>query len=190
MFHEIEARFNVSLENVPAIGDSLRDLQVAAAVGAKPMLVLTGRVRKLRLTLSCHASMPSYRTWLRQLHRSSKAIPRELFALADFCADHGVHHTTFGTDHHFQFPLPPRVRLHSVKPFVNLTIWLIEHVMGIRYRVLGGENIPSTACVVLAKHQSMWETLVLQKVFRDTVCPTNGSCIGCHLSVGVSQPRR
>ena len=69
----------------------------------------------------------------------------------------------------FSFPLPPRVRLHSVKPFVNLTIWLIEHVMGIRYRVLGGENIPSTACVVLAKHQSMWETLVLQKVFRDTV---------------------
>ena len=69
----------------------------------------------------------------------------------------------------FSFPLPPRVRLHSVKPFVNLTIWLIEHVLGIRYRVLGAENIPHTACVVLAKHQSMWETLVFQKVFRDTV---------------------
>ena len=69
----------------------------------------------------------------------------------------------------FSFPLPPRVRLHSVKPFVNSTIWLIEHVLGIRHRVVGAENIPERACVVLSKHQSMWETLVLQKLFRDTV---------------------
>ena len=69
----------------------------------------------------------------------------------------------------FSFPLPPRVRLHSVKPFVNSTIWLIEHVLGIRHRIVGAENIPERACVVLSKHQSMWETLVLQKIFRDTV---------------------
>ena len=67
------------------------------------------------------------------------------------------------------FPLPPRVRLHSVKPFVNSTIWLIENVLGIRHKLIGAENIPQSACVVLAKHQSMWETLVLQKIFRDTV---------------------
>lgn len=46
MLQEIEARFNISLTNVPAIGDSLRDLQAAAAVGAKPILVLTGKGRK------------------------------------------------------------------------------------------------------------------------------------------------
>lgn len=69
----------------------------------------------------------------------------------------------------FSFPLPPRVRLHSVKPFVNTTTWLIEHVLGIRHRVVGAENIPQQACVILAKHQSMWETLVLQQIFRDTV---------------------
>ena len=33
MFHAIAERFNVSLEHVPAVGDSLRDLQAAAAVG-------------------------------------------------------------------------------------------------------------------------------------------------------------
>ena len=43
MFQAIAERFNVLLEGVPAIGDGLRDLQAAAAVGAQPMLVLTGK---------------------------------------------------------------------------------------------------------------------------------------------------
>ena len=43
LFEEIARRFSVDLEGVPAIGDSLRDLQAAAAVGAEPILVLTGK---------------------------------------------------------------------------------------------------------------------------------------------------
>ncbi len=43
LFQEIEQRLGVSLNNVPAIGDSLRDLQAALAVGAQPLLVLTGK---------------------------------------------------------------------------------------------------------------------------------------------------
>lgn len=46
MFREISQRFGLSLKGVPAIGDSLRDLEAAAAVGAKPMLVLTGKGKK------------------------------------------------------------------------------------------------------------------------------------------------
>ena len=46
MLREIAARFNADLTGVPAVGDSLRDLQAAAAVGAQPMLVLTGKGRK------------------------------------------------------------------------------------------------------------------------------------------------
>jgi D-glycero-D-manno-heptose 1,7-bisphosphate phosphatase len=33
----------VDLAGVPSVGDSLRDLQAAAAAGAQPMLVLTGK---------------------------------------------------------------------------------------------------------------------------------------------------
>ena len=47
MFREIAARFNADLAGVPAIGDSLRDLQAAAAAGAQPVLVLTGKGRKI-----------------------------------------------------------------------------------------------------------------------------------------------
>ncbi|HKB82154.1 MAG TPA: D-glycero-beta-D-manno-heptose 1,7-bisphosphate 7-phosphatase [Burkholderiales bacterium] len=43
MFIDIAQRFNVDLAGVPSVGDSLRDLQAAAAAGAQPMLVLTGK---------------------------------------------------------------------------------------------------------------------------------------------------
>jgi len=46
LFKEIAARFNVDLAGVPAVGDSLRDLQAAAAAGATPVLVRTGKGRK------------------------------------------------------------------------------------------------------------------------------------------------
>jgi len=43
MLKEIGLRFGVDLAGVPCIGDSLRDLTAAAAVGAQPILVLTGK---------------------------------------------------------------------------------------------------------------------------------------------------
>ena len=43
MLLEIAERYNVALAGVPAIGDSLRDLQAASAAGARPVLVLTGK---------------------------------------------------------------------------------------------------------------------------------------------------
>lgn len=46
MFEEIANRFNVDLKGVPAIGDSLRDLQAGAAMGCVPILVRTGKGEK------------------------------------------------------------------------------------------------------------------------------------------------
>jgi D-glycero-D-manno-heptose 1,7-bisphosphate phosphatase len=43
MYLEIAQRMDLSLTGVPIIGDSLRDLQAAQAVGAKPILVRTGK---------------------------------------------------------------------------------------------------------------------------------------------------
>lgn len=48
LLEEISRRFGVSLEGVPFIGDSLRDLQAATAVGAQPVLVLTGKGKTTR----------------------------------------------------------------------------------------------------------------------------------------------
>ena len=49
LLQEIKERFQVPLDDVPAIGDSLRDLQAAQAAGAMPMLVLTGKGAAARL---------------------------------------------------------------------------------------------------------------------------------------------
>jgi D-glycero-D-manno-heptose 1,7-bisphosphate phosphatase len=46
MFLDIGERFAMPLEGVPAVGDSLRDLQAAAAAKARPLLVLTGKGQK------------------------------------------------------------------------------------------------------------------------------------------------
>jgi D-glycero-D-manno-heptose 1,7-bisphosphate phosphatase len=43
LFDEIADRYGIGLSGVPAVGDSLRDLQAAAARGARPVLVLTGK---------------------------------------------------------------------------------------------------------------------------------------------------
>lgn len=46
MFLEIAERFGMDLKGVPSVGDSLRDLQASSAVGAQPILVMTGKGRK------------------------------------------------------------------------------------------------------------------------------------------------
>ncbi|WP_306607279.1 D-glycero-beta-D-manno-heptose 1,7-bisphosphate 7-phosphatase [Azonexus sp.] len=46
MFKRISETLNMDLNGVPAIGDSLRDLQAGAALGCTPLLVLTGKGEK------------------------------------------------------------------------------------------------------------------------------------------------
>lgn len=48
MLLEIARRMNAELAGVPMVGDSLRDLEAAAAAGARPVLVLTGKGRQTR----------------------------------------------------------------------------------------------------------------------------------------------
>jgi len=46
MLKEIGVRYGIDMTGVPCIGDSVRDLVAADAVGAQPMLVLTGKGEK------------------------------------------------------------------------------------------------------------------------------------------------
>lgn len=63
------------------------------------------------------------------------------------------------------FWLPQRQRRMIVVPYVDLVMWLIQHVLGIRHHIVGSENLPAVPCVVMSKHQSAWETFALQHVF-------------------------
>jgi D-glycero-D-manno-heptose 1,7-bisphosphate phosphatase len=49
LYDEIAARYGRELAGVPVIGDSLRDLLAAASVGARPILVKTGKGEKTQV---------------------------------------------------------------------------------------------------------------------------------------------
>ena len=56
----IATHFDISLEHVPVIGDSERDLEAATAAGANPVLVLTGNGEKTRAGLPENSSVPVF----------------------------------------------------------------------------------------------------------------------------------
>lgn len=63
--------------------------------------------------------------------------------------------------------LPFRTRYKVVLEWwCQFAIWLAKSMVGIRYEVTGLQNIPDQPGVILANHQSTWETFFLQKIFR------------------------
>jgi len=62
-------------------------------------------------------------------------------------------------------PLPPAIRYRVITAWSRLIVRGAEKICGIRYRVLGVERIPPPPFIVLAKHQSAWETLAFQVIF-------------------------
>ncbi len=62
-------------------------------------------------------------------------------------------------------PLPriPRYRLIALWGWMVMR--LARWILGIRYRVVGMENLPASPAVILAKHQSAWETIAFQQIF-------------------------
>ncbi len=59
------------------------------------------------------------------------------------------------------FPFGPFVRYRVITLWNRCVVWLAWHLCGIRYQVRGRENLPPAPAVVLAKHQSAWETIAL-----------------------------
>jgi D-glycero-D-manno-heptose 1,7-bisphosphate phosphatase len=61
LLKDIGARLDMDLTDVPAIGDSLRDLQAAAAVGARAILVRTGKGEATREAIQGKMHVAVYR---------------------------------------------------------------------------------------------------------------------------------
>lgn len=58
LFEQIGERYGVSLQGVPTVGDTARDLIAGAAVGCEPHLVLTGKGAAWREPLAAGQSLP------------------------------------------------------------------------------------------------------------------------------------
>mgnify|MGYP000039906300 CR=1 FL=1 len=67
------------------------------------------------------------------------------------------------------FPLPALMRYRIITVWTRWVMWASRVICGIRYRVIGAENIPKEPCIILAKHQSAWETMGFQLIFPPQV---------------------
>ena len=67
------------------------------------------------------------------------------------------------------FPFGPLTRYRIISSWSRLMVWTAGRVCGVRYRVIGAENIPRTPFVALVKHESAWETLALQVILPPQV---------------------
>ena len=67
------------------------------------------------------------------------------------------------------YPLAPLNRYRVISGWAHIMLFLTRVICGVRYRVLGTENIPKKPSIVLSKHQSAWETLAFQQIFPPQV---------------------
>ena len=169
MFDEIAERFTTPLEDVPCVGDSLRDLQAAAAVGgtADPGAHRQGREdagggRAAR----GDASLPRPRRCRRGADRvggseRSMVALRSALYLAILIAYTPFHWVACV----LAAPLPRLTRWQVVAAWPRLATWLARRLLGIDYQVIGRNHIPPEPCVILSKHQSAWETIAYTSIF-------------------------
>jgi 1-acyl-sn-glycerol-3-phosphate acyltransferase len=63
------------------------------------------------------------------------------------------------------FPLPRMSRYRIISGWSRCVISMARTILGIDWRVEGREHLPARPAVILAKHQSAWETLAFQLIF-------------------------
>ncbi len=63
------------------------------------------------------------------------------------------------------FPLSAHARYRLITGYNHAVIFMARGVLGIRYVVRGAENLPTQPAIILAKHQSAWETVAFLCLF-------------------------
>jgi len=66
-------------------------------------------------------------------------------------------------------PLNPVTRNVLISGWARSMIWWLRITCNIRHEITGMENLPTTPSIILAKHQSAWETLAFQAIFPTQV---------------------
>ena len=175
MLREIGRRFDIDLAGVPCVGDSLRDLQAAEAVGAQPMLVLTGKGEKtLRdgnfpkntvifpdLAFAASALLAQRLSDAGPMSAVARARCSSLFQLIVTPLYAVVMLLLFWLprvptlpDRRALVPRQPRGARAGSAASARASIGAREHPAG-----------PTSPHVVMSKHSSTWETLALTHFF-------------------------
>ena len=67
------------------------------------------------------------------------------------------------------FPLPRMARYRVISGWSRCVILLSRIILKIEWRVEGREHLPARPAVILANHQSAWETMAFQLIFPPQV---------------------
>jgi 1-acyl-sn-glycerol-3-phosphate acyltransferase len=67
------------------------------------------------------------------------------------------------------FPFPPIKRNKIISLWSKTILWWLGITCNIHFKIKGLQKIPTSPCVILAKHQSAWETLAFQLIFPTQV---------------------
>lgn len=67
------------------------------------------------------------------------------------------------------FAAPFKVRYAVITRWTRFAVWWLRVTCDLDFRVEGAEHLPVGAAVILAKHQSAWETLAFQVIFPPQV---------------------
>ncbi len=63
--------------------------------------------------------------------------------------------------------LPRGFCYRIIRSYLFFTLWHLKVITGLSYEVRGLENLPREACLVACKHQSAFETLLLEAMLND-----------------------
>jgi 1-acyl-sn-glycerol-3-phosphate acyltransferase len=67
------------------------------------------------------------------------------------------------------WPVHPILRNQLISGWARSMIWWLRVTCNVRHEISGMENIPDMPCIILAKHQSTWETFAFQAIFPTQV---------------------
>lgn len=67
------------------------------------------------------------------------------------------------------FPLPLNLRYRPVTLYNQFNVWCLKYICGLKYKIHGEENIPLGAYIIMANHQSTWETHAVNAIFPRTL---------------------
>ncbi|MEZ5857356.1 MAG: lysophospholipid acyltransferase family protein [Hyphomicrobiaceae bacterium] len=62
---------------------------------------------------------------------------------------------------------PRRWAMQGLKLHGQVSLWLLKVICGIRMEVRGRDNLPAGPALIVAKHQSAWDTFALIPLFKD-----------------------
>jgi 1-acyl-sn-glycerol-3-phosphate acyltransferase len=63
------------------------------------------------------------------------------------------------------FPFAQTARARYFSLWADTVMWWLKLTCNLSFRVEGRENIPAGTALILAKHQSAWETIAMQTIF-------------------------